>query len=71
MDETVETAAPMLKQYYGKSKMHKSKMSKETKDKVSNKIKYLMDKEGKPQDQAIAMAYAMEAPKYAKAKKKK
>ena len=29
-------------------------------DAVSKKIKYLMDKEGKPQDQAVAIALSMD-----------
>ena len=31
-----------------------------TADRVSRKIAYLMDKEGKPRDQAVAIAHSME-----------
>ena len=36
----------------------KKKISKEASEFISKKIKYLMDKENKPQKQAIAMAYS-------------
>jgi hypothetical protein len=65
---TVDSGKPVLKTLYKDSNVQ-HKMSKETKKKIADKIKYLMDKEGKSQEQAIAMAYHMEAPKHVKKKK--
>lgn len=65
-----QAADPILKQFYKPSRKMKSKIPKETKEKIATKIRYLIEHEGKPQDQAIAMAYSMEAPKYSKKKKK-